>query len=389
MSLRCVVRTICAAVAVLTAAPVTALELAGQTDPAFQRSVDLWLDGQELTALVRLDRLARDGSTAARMLLGRLSEYQGPEVLRRPYKERAQFYRASPADGRGFPGNWVGVLRRQDHPLAVAMLDAYRFLDHDKVVAALDVLLRWGERERFLSILENYAANREPATLLLAEEIVTVTDFHQAWFWAIKWFAKRTRELGLRHSSRNRWPGEPWTSADDAAYRKALAQGRLSALIFDDYKEHFLRKTPEKARRSMVNWSLNPNYRSFRPSHQELEEFGRLLAGEARHGGFLRPLAELCRTNCPNTVAMCMASGVAEARTLRVLAWSATPVEVVIPQERWLGSRQARVMLIQKMRRVGWKPFALAFPNQPAQYPLPANACLSELLVPEPGAPGK
>lgn len=129
-------------------------EVAGQGDPGFVSAYDLWLAGDEAQALPALSRLAQDGNTAARLLLGVIDTtagLQGKWLMAAPRSDRIGLLRG--------PGGISGVnwLRQTDQPVASAWLQLW---DGD---AATDVILTFAR-------LGEARAAREAGLVLAARQ---------------------------------------------------------------------------------------------------------------------------------------------------------------------------------------------------------------------------
>lgn len=98
-------------------------DLAGSAHPELNRAIDLWLDGDDRDSLAQLSRLAREGNVAARLLLAGIestdrapSEY----LLLLPREERLRLFRTA-RPGTPFFSSWLQVEAKRGNTLAGAL----------------------------------------------------------------------------------------------------------------------------------------------------------------------------------------------------------------------------------------------------------------------------
>jgi hypothetical protein len=93
-----------------------------------------------------------------------------------------------------------------------------------------------------------------------------------------------------------------------------------------------------------------------------MTEAGAILVAEAKRGNYLQPLMELCQRYCQQSLPLCMYSGTMYSGGLNAFDWLGTPLESVISQRRWLGSKRARFEVLTTIQsehsiwKIEWLP---------------------------------
>ena len=113
-------------VLVLTACPAFS-DIEGESDHKFQNAVELWLEGEDLAAIVALRNLAYMDNTAAQIFLGRISDFRYTHEIyaKLDKKELLDLTTAQGNDVGRFGKSWLEVASSKE-PLARAFRDAMR-----------------------------------------------------------------------------------------------------------------------------------------------------------------------------------------------------------------------------------------------------------------------
>lgn len=337
--------------------------LEGADDPRLQRAVDDWLAGANFFPLLRMAALARQGNTAARLLLTQVQYRSEPWLQTLPRSLRTALFRDTST--RRIGQQWNAVEARRGHPLAIALSRGIGRMKAEEWIAHARTLLAWGERQRVLRETD-YMVQSHGHLAEFADQYVTVGDPQQVAIWFARWIAS-WRIAAMPNSERtNRqakeWSRHPWNAVDEATFRAAFDQGRLWAIMFQWLLNGFARSSQiavdygddryDPIDRLLVRWDMVRLMKERMPTPDEVRSAGALLVAEARHGGHLRPLHDLCRMNCGTEVELCMHAGVTLVSGPGALYSIPTPLESVISQPRWLASGRVRGLLLHQMRGI-------------------------------------
>lgn len=139
-----------------------AQSISGQEQPAFSQAVQLWLDGNDLAALEALSNLARDGNTAAQILLAQIASrghMHAHVTSDLPRTDRISLLRIP----GGLSGtSWLTEAQITE-PLATALLQSGRIGEKAPAIAAL---LEYGEPTAALLAAQSMLFQGEAAELL-------------------------------------------------------------------------------------------------------------------------------------------------------------------------------------------------------------------------------
>ncbi|WP_424939369.1 hypothetical protein [Aliiroseovarius sp. S253] len=274
--------------------------VAGSDSPEYREAVETWLAGDDMDALHSLAALAREGNTAAQMLLARIAShgYMHFHVTSDlPRKERVALLRIP----KGLSGKSWLTEAANVAPLATALLQAQKIeekvpaisalLDRGEPIAALlaaETILRQGQADALLEVL----VGRDDK---LPEEAVVIVQ------WAL---AQASRSASERYVGSARRPME----TGDGAGIDALQFAWVS--------------TPP---RSLVE-------------NSELFRRVKNVAGDVRSW---RPMVDFCERSCENEVQACVAVGISTMWASTPLAMR-SPLETAISNETYWASPRAQ-----------------------------------------------
>lgn len=266
-----------------------AAEVPGQAAPGFAAAVERWLEADEAEALPELSALAREGNTAARVLLAlidRTPALQGPWLAKLPHEARIPLLRG--------PGGMSGT--GWMHAAAAEAPLAQLWLSHWAGEGGAEAALA------FAALGEDRAA-REALLLLAARQrsgFLAHAD-HPG-------FPPGLRALAWRDGARG----------DGAIARHAEA---IADLPGGDPQRWLLGLAP--AEPDLADWLL--------------------VAVEAG------AVAQLCRDACPGGIAACaLAAFEALGGVVPLLAFG-SPSERLIPPERFHASRRGQAALLRRI----------------------------------------
>lgn len=296
-------RSLAAALLVLALVlPARAETIPGADDPALRAAVARWLDGDNVPALMDIAGMARAGNVAA-------------------------------------------------------------VLSEETWRAHANMLLEAGEREAVFSAKQITGPPDTDYIPRFLADIVRMDDLPWARVWGAKWFAaldietappfKRERRAAYLRELRD---GDPWTEADERAFRAAVAEERMIALGVLNARRRLnqgnLTQGPgadNLARNSAaLQWtSFKANQPATLPTQQDMADTGAWLLAEADRLPALISLASLCRARCPESPATC-----AHAAALigMNLGENDSPLEAPILQDVWLRSEKAQKVVLYQSR---------------------------------------
>lgn len=279
---------------------------------SFDDAVALWLDGDDATSLPLLADLARLGHTDAQLLLGRLeTEDMGPSPYRlslTPLQARV-LYRS--ADGSRFGRSWLSVAAESGSELAELLVASKQPEPSLDVIEGLNAL---GEREATdpaSRILALYGSAQQRAKLLASAALLPDLKPYLRYLSA----APEPRGDGLA-ALRHITGAKP--SADDA---EALGMAGFLALGLG-FGDH---SAGNPWRPKVETWVMS--------------------------AASTRPMARLCTQTCPEDAAACGFAMLAVSGGYFEAIRFDSPLERVIPQDRFLDSPRARMMVLYRAAR--------------------------------------
>lgn len=284
-----------------------------QVGDEVRMAIDLWLSGDDRLSLPELAKLARQGDSNARLLLGRIETMdKGPSPYRLSLtvNESHVLFKSNEGKGR-FRSSWLVIEAQSGNPRAIALLRSrYPYADPDLIRALHDL----GEHEASdhpTRILALYGENKAKQVLL--ESGYILTDLHPYFAYLMGDPEPQGDGLAALRSMAGKHSDKVTAEGSDA-----LAMAGILALGYG-YGDI---KRSNKWRPTVLQWLLN--------------------------SASTRPIADLCRTKCPDQVADCafalmvLSGGYYE--TIRL----DTPVETIIPQAEFLSSPRARIMTLRR-----------------------------------------
>ncbi len=271
----------------LTGTNVSAESIPGQDDPAFVAALDLWLSDDDKQALPALSALAKDGNTAARMLIALIDKgaaFQGPWLALRSKRERIGLLR----DEGGLSGtSWMR--RVGDQPIAGLLLD---LLDSK------------GDYITALSLADFGEARAVRVGLVSLE-------------------ARQNSRFG-DYADDPRFPKEVryliWQDWDREGDKRDLIDQALTELAEGD------------PQRGMLGNPGNP---------EAIEDW--LLETE-----IAQPLKQLCAQNCAKDQGACLVAGYRSLGGYRQIVSIGTPIATLISEERFAQSPRGQVSVLRQ-----------------------------------------
>lgn len=209
-----------------------------------------------------------------------------------------------------------------------------------------------GEREYVLHSGQRFLT-RHPFVAEFLDEIANVDDYHQGGIWMTRWVsglvAQKPPGFAPEYWTEG-WTGSPWGPEQETEFRQAFRDKRLAALSFQSWRNRRAGNTPagptfvDRTYDRLVatlDWVRGTVPRSPPPTPAERISAGELLVAEARRGSYLTPLLRICKAHCTQAVEACMYSGLEHTGGTDGMAQIRSPLEVVIPQDRWRSSVRA------------------------------------------------
>ena len=309
-------------VIVVVAVSVTAFgdPISGSNEPTFVSAVDDWLEDDDATSLLVLSRLANEGNVAARLLLGRIEiTDRGPSayVLQLSRAQRLELYRP-PGTGI-FRPTWLRIEAEQGNTLAQA-LEGGTTLGLN--IMAIETLLAVGEDEAIEHLVRKIAVDgsesdrQELAALLpknseLAPYLYAFQHAHDGYTPGVTALGHMLRTIGLE-------------SKDLRSDPDALVAATHVELGYQA-------------------GDLTPDFRPDNSFFHSVTEW--VLSSTAA-----LPLARLCQSNCNNReIRNCAATALGLAGGYYEVTRFDSPLEKIIPQQKFLESTRARNMALRRI----------------------------------------
>lgn len=280
-----------------------------QADEPLREAVDLWLQGDDAQSLPMLAELAAEGNPEARLLLARIETNDlGPSPFRRSL-DRAQLRELFRfMDVSTFGRSWLFVEAQAGNELAQALLKAK---EPSPDLALIDQLNRLGEHQatdRPTRIVALYGDQDERDALAADEAVMEdLLPF-------LSYLSGTPEHPGdglaaLRHIQ---------TKPVDATKPEALGMASMLALGLG-----FGDALPENVWRPAVeNWLMSDSS--------------------------TKPIADLCSEQCPAQPGACAFAFLAVSGGYYETIRYDSPLETVIPQEQFLDSPRARLMVLRR-----------------------------------------
>ena len=315
---------LCLSAALRTAASLT---LDGSDDPAFADAIEIWLDGSDRDSLPVLADLAAKGNTAARLFLSRIEREDrassrfldnlGPSGRRNLFRAAIEQKRMKPS--------WMQVLAKNGNPLASALMDAAAPTPNIDAIRKLRSMGEFQATDHPLRIVgfNGTQAERDEVISegLVLPELVPYLLYHHE--------TPEPQGDGL------------------AALRHILGD---KAPVLDGHDPDTL----DMARLLGVGFgytSLSPTNKWRRPVEQWL-----LSSPD------MRPVADLCRQTCPSDPGGCAITIAALTAGYFEMIRMDSPLESVVPQDRFLKSARARRWTLRRAAFTAWEKTARPFP---------------------------
>ena len=321
------------------AVPVAAEMPAGHDDPRFQVAVEAWLDANDEGSLPVLAMLAREGNTAAQVLLARIrfqTKHNGPWVESLSFKERRELFR-EPA--LPFGRSWL-FAASETSALARALNDSRA----DEVSKdTLPALVALGEKRAAFDLALRLVGSGRGAEVL--EVLDGLVDdpylIRAAWVAAIETGLTPKNELPRRR-------GQPWLGGDDGPNLAILENWEFSMVSGADLRlvSRRVNMTGEASQSDFL-WVWMGAL--FDPEVEPHEAFVQAVA-ETHEA---RPLATLCKRRCPGSFLRCFRMGHWASGGLYRQGRLGSSVETLVPGETYRASVRAGVDVIDLMRLLG------------------------------------
>ncbi|MEX0306375.1 MAG: hypothetical protein AB3N12_03210 [Ruegeria sp.] len=295
--------------AVFILAAQVAFALSVRADTPLEQAVALWLQGDDMQALPMLSELAAEGDVEARLLLGRIETSDlGPSPYRQslePAQSRELFRQKG---WSAFGQSWLMVEARAGNELAQALLHAKRPEPNPDLITQLNALGEHQATDYPTRIIALYG-DRDMRGKLLSDDQV-MQDLKPY----LTYLSKKPEPRGdglaaLRHIQ---------TDTVEASSDQALGMAGLLALGlgFGDISKG------NPWRPAVENW---------------------LMSSEAT-----RPIAQLCIEQCGDEAQACAFAFLALSGGYFEVIRTDSPLETVIPQNEFLNSPRARLMVLRR-----------------------------------------
>ncbi|MFQ6548937.1 hypothetical protein AADZ90_013340 [Aestuariibius sp. 2305UL40-4] len=277
---------------------------------SFDEAVALWLEGNDADSLPQLAEFAQDGHPMARILLARIETTdRGPSPYRLGLsREESRALFRDTSNGHRFGQSWLVPLADDGDPLARALMRAGRPEPQPEVIERLVSL---GEPEAAAHATRMVAIYGSPEMKARLKSSKVVQDELAPYF---DYLDARPEPQGAGLAALRKIAGERLDSRDPdvRAFSGIVALGYGFG---DPTADGALRETIE-------DW---------------------VLTDQAA-----QPIADLCREACPGEAAACGFTMFALTGGYYEVIRLDSPLETVIPQERFLDSPRARLMALRR-----------------------------------------
>jgi hypothetical protein len=241
--------------------------ISGSESVAYQDAVNLWLSGDDLSALRALSELAKSGNAAAQILLARIgldAKFHQHVTARMARRERMDLLRQS----GGLSGkSWLNAAQLKE-PLAKALLQLGNIPENPTAIRVL-----WNQGEHNLALMGSKRLLSYHEVHAVVENFVGLEPFPPF----VVMLIKNSQRIVLNGS-----------------FKKTSA--------FPDWFYQPFASPPPEALLEMQNLSrsygTDPSYREMVQSHAELVESW-------------TPLRQFCERKCADAVPTCIVAGVA------------------------------------------------------------------------------
>jgi len=277
-------------------------------DRHLDKAVSLWLAGDDEASVPMMAELAAEGHADARLLLGRIETSDlGPSPFRlslAPEQSRALFRQA---DLSNFGTPWLSVEAKAGNELAQALLRSKLPTPDPDLIAELMEMGEYQATDYPTRILALYGDQEARDAVLRAGVLTDLKPY-------LAYLSGQPEPRGdglaaLRHI-------QPDTVSPDAP--GALGMGGLLAL-------------------GLGYGDISPD----NPWRPAVEDW--LMSAPST-----RPIADLCRAECANEAPACAVAFMALTGGYYEVIRIDSPLETVIPQERFLSSPRAQLMMLRR-----------------------------------------
>ena len=329
----------------LLAVPARAEMPADHDDPAFQAAVEAWLDGDDAVSLPELARLARDGSTAAQILLGRIwsdTEHFNPWIAGLARHERRAIFQAS---DRPLGHGWLAIAEESSE-LARAIRP--RSYDPAEYASAIRDLTELGELRALLPLVLTLQRQNSGDYLVAAAVEGHVPRHLRIYVWQSALNSRLPAAEAVRDDLVRAIRSDSVEDLD-AVYIQGFT--RLEPNGFPPDVRARPETNAELSRLTRGMWfvfgrqswmdSLLKSFagRDFPP----MDDSPDWMVDEMAELPAFRQIAETCRAICTDSTIECFRTAHSFIGGLFGQAFLGSPVETLIPQERYVSSARARL----------------------------------------------
>lgn len=316
-----------------------AIEIDGSDDPEFKEAVEAWLMDDDRNSLPILSKLATEGNTAARYLLGQIERMthfasETPYTRTLDRKQRIALFR-SPGGLAGT--SWVSVLKDDNEELATILIS---LKDPRYEKEQLAALIRMGEDHIAMRELIREISFGRYGTIIELDHQLPLRNGNRAYLWYSKLVGSKMSKPESKAMFRE--------FSDDFT-QSGVDSALMTRLTF----EYLTPKTDKLKQMELYGDFLNyPGsvYRSRKITSSDVTGFQKWLKSKAPTTENLTLPYIFCRKECPYSVRQCMmgvltmAGGYEELRTFQ------SPLENLIPHNTYLVSERAKASLFRRMK---------------------------------------
>lgn len=281
----------------------------GAADTALQRAVDLWLEGDDARALPMLSELAASGNSEARLLLARIETGDlGPSPYRQALSREQSRELFRQMDWAPFGRSWLAVEAAEGNELAQALLQSKRPVPN-------------------LTLVENLIEMGEPEASDYPTRIIAL-------------YGDDGMRQSLLDNDRAMQDLRPYLS-----YLLLEPEPRgdgIAALRHIQPDPVDVQSVPTLGMAGLL--ALGLGYGDVSPDNPwrpAVEDW--LMTSKAT-----RPIAGLCNAECPQETRACAFAFLALSGGYFEAIRYDSPLETVIPQDRFLDSPRARLMVLRR-----------------------------------------